>query len=117
MAQKERQKIVIGINSLIATTQPAYANHIQLFYRLGRSYPKIDFCLVNPPRMSIDRMRNLTATTALDIEASHLLFIDDDVLIPQPFDFLNKLLACKAPIAAGDVIVRGWPFMHMLFKY
>lgn len=118
MALKEaRQKIVVGINSLVSTTQPAYSNHIQLFYRLGRSYPQIDFCLVNPPRMSIDRMRNLSAVTAMDIEASHLLFIDDDVLIPQPFDFLDKLLACKASIAAAAVIVRGWPFNYMLFKY
>lgn len=112
-----RQKIVVGINSLVSTTQPAYSNHIQLFYRLGRSYPKIDFCLVNPPRMSIDRMRNLAAETALEIGATHLLFIDDDVLIPSPFDFLHKLLAHKAPVAAGDVIIRGWPFMHMAFRY
>lgn len=110
-----RRKIVIGINSLVATTQAAYSNHIQLFYRLGRSYPHIDFCLVNPPRMSIDRMRNLCAETAMDIGASHLLFIDDDVLIPHPFDFLEKLLALKVPIAAADVIIRGYPFMHMFF--
>lgn len=114
---KKRRKIVVGINSLVATTQPAYSNHIQLFYRLGRSYPNIDFCLVNPPRMSIDRMRNLCAETAMEIEASHLLFIDDDVLIPHPFDFLKKLLSLKVPISAGDVIIRGWPFNHMFFKY
>jgi hypothetical protein len=117
MAKKQRQRIVVGINSLVSTTQPAYSNHIQLFYRLGRNYPNIDFCLVNPPRMSIDRMRNLCAMTAMEIEASHLLFIDDDVLIPTPFDFLHKLLACKVPIAAADVIIRGYPFNHMLFKY
>lgn len=114
---KKQQKIVVGINSLVSTTQPAYSNHIQLFYRLGRNYRNIDFCLVNPPRMSIDRMRNLSARTALEIEASHLLFIDDDVLIPYPFDFLTKLLDCKADVAAADVIIRGWPFNHMMFNY
>ena len=110
-----RQKIVVGINSLVSTTQPAYSNHIQLFYRLGRSYPNIDFCLVNPPRMSIDKMRNLAAETAMSIEATHLWFIDDDVLLPSPFDALDKLLACKAPVAAANVIIRGWPFNHMFF--
>lgn len=113
----KKQKIVIGINSLVNTCYAAYSNHIQLFYRLGRSYPKIDFCLVNPQRMSIDRMRNLAAETALEIEASHLLFIDDDVIIPKPFDFLDKLLACKADIACGDVLIRGYPFNHMIFRY
>ena len=113
----KRQKIVVGINSLVSTTQPAYSNHIQLFYRLGRSYPHIDFCLVNPPRMSIDKMRNLCAETAMQIEASHLLFIDDDVLIPHPFDFLDKLLKCTAGIAAANVIIRGWPFNHMFFVH
>lgn len=114
---QERQKIVIGVNSLVSTVHAAYSNHMQLFYRLGRSYPNIDFCFVNPPRMSIDRMRNLAAETALDIEASHLLFIDDDVLIPQPFDFLDKLLKLKVPIAAGNVLIRGYPFNYMFFHY
>lgn len=113
----KRQRIVVGTNSLVSTTQPAYANHCQMWFRLGRMYPEIDFIYVNPPRMSIDRMRNLCATTALEHEASHVLFIDDDVLLPVPFDFLAKLLACKAPLAAADVIIRGWPFMHMFFKY
>ncbi len=113
----KKQIIVVGINSLVNTSYAAYSNHIQLFYRLGRSYPSIDFCLVNPQRMSIDRMRNLAAETALEVEASHLLFIDDDVIVPHPFDFLDKLLACKADIACGDVLIRGYPFNHMIFRY
>lgn len=114
---KKRQIIVVGINSLVNTSQAAYSNHIQLFYRLGRNYPNIDFCLINPPRMSIDRMRNVAAETALDLEASHLLFIDDDVIVPRPFDFLDKLIACDSDIACGDVLIRGYPFNHMIFRY
>lgn len=114
---KVRRKIVVGINSLVSASYPAYTNHIQLFYRLGRSYRDIDFVLYNPSRVGIDRMRNTAAESAMDIEASHLLFIDDDVIIPHPFDFLHKLLACKADVAAADVFIRGWPFEHMFFKY
>ena len=117
MKSPERQRIVVGTNSLVSTTQPAYSNHCQMWFRLGRMYPEIDFIYVNPPRMSIDRMRNFCATTAMEHQASHILFIDDDVIIPYPFDFLAKLLACKAPLAAADVIIRGWPFLHMFFKY
>lgn len=108
-------KIVVGINSLVSTTQPAYSNHIQFFFRLGRNYPEIDFILVNPSRMGIDRMRNLCARTALEYNADYILFLDDDVLIP--FDSLKYLLDTNADIVAGDVLIRGYPFNHMAFRY
>jgi hypothetical protein len=111
----KRTKIAIGINSLVTTTHPAYSNHIQFFYRLGRSYPDVDVMLVNPPRMSIDRMRNMASELAMREECDYLLFIDDDVLLPV--DGLKKLIALDADIAAGDVIIRGYPFDHMLFRY
>ncbi len=110
-------KIVVGTNSLANTTQIAYANHMQFWFLLGKRFPHFQFCFVNPPRMSIDRMRNLCAKTALEIEADYILFLDDDVLIPNPFDALAKLLALEADIAAGDVLVRGYPFNHMIFKW
>jgi len=114
---KAKPKIVVCINSLTLAQQAAYSNHLQLFYRLGRSYTKYDFCLWNPPRMSIDRSKNGAAELALDIEAKYLLIIDDDVLIPTPFDFLHKLIACDEHIAAADVLIRGYPFNHMFFRY
>ena len=114
---KARKKILVAINSLTSAQHPAYSNHLQMMYRFGRSYPEIDFGLFNPSRMSIDRMKNAAAETAMDMEASHLLIIDDDVLLPLPFDFLTKLLACKAEITAADVLIRGWPFEHMFFRF
>jgi len=108
-------KIVVAINSLVSTKHIAYSNHIQLMFRFGRNYPNIDFCLVNPARMSIDRFRNMAAEVALSIEARYLLFLDDDVLVP--FDCLDKLIKLDTDIAAGDVIIRGYPFQHMLFQY
>ena len=113
--EKENIKIVVGINSLVATSQPAYSNHIQFFYRLGRSYKNIEITLVNPARMSIDRMRNMAAEVALKWEADFLLFLDDDVLVP--FTGLAFLLDADADIVAGDVLIRGYPFPHMFFKY
>jgi hypothetical protein len=114
---KSKYKIVVGTNSLANTTQIAYANHCQMWYLLGKRYTDCEFCFVNPPRMSIDRMRNLCATTALNLEATHVLFLDDDVLLPGPFDFLRKLLDCEADVAAADVLVRGYPFNHMIFQW
>ena len=109
-------KIVIGINSLSVSSYPAYSNHIGLFYRLGYWAAKggHEICLVNPARMSIDRMRNLCAKTALQIQADYLLFIDDDVLIPAD-QLMDRLIKADADIIAGDVIIRGYPFNHMAF--
>ena len=115
MSQPHKQlKIFVGINSLTNTTYEAYTNHIQLFYRFGRDYPHIQFGLVNPARMSIDRMRNLAAKTVLETGADYLLFLDDDVLVEG--DGLQKLIDCNADIACGPVPIRGYPFDWMVFK-
>lgn len=111
----ERFKIVVAINSLVATRHQAYSNHVQMFFRLGRNFPHIDFIFFNPDRMSIDRMRNQAAEIALQTDARYLLFIDDDVLVP--FTFLVNLLAVNADIVAGDVCIRGYPFDHMIFQW
>lgn len=110
---KRKLKIVVGTNSLTSTRHQAYSNHCQFWYRLGRSTPH-DYIFVNPDRMSIDRMRNMAAEVALGQEADYLLFIDDDVLIPK--DSLTRLLTADVDIIAGDVMIRGYPFPHMLFK-
>ncbi len=112
---KSKPRIVVGINSLVSTVHLAYSNHIQLFFRLGRNYPQYDFILNNPARMGIDRMRNMSAEVALDSGAEYVLMLDDDVI--APFNCLTGLLAANADIVAGDVMIRGYPFNHMLFKW
>lgn len=115
-----KERIVIGINSLVSTVHSAYSNHIQLFFRLGRNWPQYDFIFVNPPRMSIDRMRNMAAEVALQSDAKYLIFIDDDVLVP--FTFLNSFIKIlesenSPDIIAGNVQIRGYPFDYMLFRW
>jgi hypothetical protein len=112
---RKQLRIVIGINSLTASQWPAYNNHIKLFYRLGRAYPDIDFMLINPSRVSIDKMRNMAAVSTIKNEFDYLWFIDDDVMIP--LDTLERLLACEADVAAASVIIRGYPFNFMAFRY
>lgn len=109
-------KILIGVNNLVAIDQLAYGNHIQFFYRLGRLFPNDMIALCNPRRMSIDKMRNFCARVALEGEFDWLLFLDDDVIVPPPFDCLNKLIAHNKDICAGVTIIRGYPFHPMVFK-
>ena len=108
--------IVVGTNSLTESQYPAYTNHCQLWFHLGRDYPEYKFIFCNPSRMSIDRMRNMAAEAAIMNNADYLLFIDDDVVVP-PHDFLQRMIRMDADIAAGNVIIRGYPFDYMVFKY
>lgn len=109
-------KVLVGINTLTTVEQMAYSNHMQFFFRLGRNHPDDNFILCNPRRMAIDRMRNWCARLVCeDPEITHLMFIDDDVLVP--FDTYTRLLACDADIAAGSTLIRGYPFQNMFFKY
>jgi hypothetical protein len=114
-ATPKRKFIVVGVNSLTEIQYPAYNAHIGFFYRCGRDVKDYDFILVNPSRVGIDRMRNLCCEVAIKYDAEYVLFLDDDVLIPP--DGLSSLLKCGADIAAGDVLIRGYPFNHMAFKY
>jgi Anp1 len=113
--QAKRLKIVVGTNTLTEIQYPAYTNHCQFWFRLGRSYPEIDFLISNPSRMSIDRMRNMTAKVALEVNADYILFLDDDVIV-NPNYGLKQLLDCNADIAAGKVCIRGYPFDYMSFQ-
>lgn len=112
---RAKHKILIGINTLTEVNQTAYSNHLQLFYRLGRSYPKFDFGICCPRRMQIDNMRNFSAKAAIEGGHDYLWFIDDDVLLPA--DSLAHLLELKSDIAAGITLIRGYPYNPMLFSF
>lgn len=114
-----KRKIVIATNSLTAAMKPAYSNHNQFWFNVGKDYGnKYQFIYVNPGRLSIDRFRNLAAETAIKYEADYIVWLDDDVLVPM--DGFKKLLdACEAgaQCAAGNVIVRGYPYDFMAFNW
>ena len=107
-------RTLIGINILTSIQAYAYASHCQFWYRLGRIYPEDQFIFMTPPRMSIDRMRNECARIALEQECDYLMFIDDDVVIP--YTAYRDLMTMNYDIAAGFVVIRGYPFNVMLFK-
>jgi hypothetical protein len=108
-------RVMIGINSLTESQYPSFNSALHLFYRLGKDNPKLEIALHNPSRTGIDRMRNETIRMAVESQFDYVLFLDDDVV--PPTNLLNGLLECKADIAAADVIIRGYPFNHMCFRY
>jgi hypothetical protein len=109
------RKTFIGINTLTAVEQPAYASHLNLFYRLGKHFPDDHFGLFTPRRMSIDRMRNSLAKLAIEGEYDYIAFIDDDVIVPN--DMFDKMFAADVDIIAGWTLIRGYPFDNMFFTF
>jgi len=114
---KKVQKVFIGVNTLANIDQWVYSNHMPFFFDCGRlrEQTRIKFILFAPPRMSIDRMRNEAARIALEQECTHLMFIDDDVCLPE--DSLRKLLKANKDIVAGVTYVRSYPFNPMIFDF
>lgn len=108
-------KVVILVNTLTSVESTVYSNHIEFFVWHAKNHPEIDFIFYTPHRMSIDSARNSAADYALQLEADYLMFIDDDVLIPR--DSLHKLIQNDKDICAGLVIIRGYPFNVMSFKF
>lgn len=105
------------VNTLNMINSFTYSNHVAFWTKTKELYPSRDghkFDFFTPPRMSIDMARNTAAREAIRRECDYLLFIDDDVLVPDTaFDSLVK---CNSDIAAGLVIIRGYPFHVMAFK-
>ena len=108
-------RIVILVNTLQAVNSYVYNNHIAFFVKSYRDIKDLDIIFMTPPRMSVDTARNEAAKLALNLEADYLMFIDDDVMIPP--GCLKVLLDADKDIIAGLVIIRGFPFNVMAFRY
>jgi hypothetical protein len=111
----KRTKTLVTVNTLTALHQPAYANHCNFWFRLGRNYPDHDFGFLTPSRMTIDACRNYACRIAMENEFDYILMLDDDVLIPV--DSYSKLLAADKDVVAGNVVIRGYPYNNMIFKF
>lgn len=112
-------KILVGTNTLSMVGDAPHANHLQFWFRLGRSFPEHEFITMTPRRTSIDNMRNGAAKAALDNKCDYLMFIDDDVLIEPRTVFPSLFEACekhKFDIVMAETYIRGYPFEPMFFK-
>lgn len=108
-------RTAILVNTLTSINSFAYSNHIGFFNETKAQFPNDEFRLITPQRMSIDFARNLAAKVALAEDFDYLMFLDDDVLVPR--NTFKNLIKCDADIASGLVIIRGYPFDVMGFKF
>ncbi len=107
-------KTLVGTNTLESVHSFAYSSHIQFWSQTRKDYPKDDFLLYTPYRMSIDSMRNDAARVALEQNCDYLMFLDDDVLLqPRTYKVLRER---NKDIIMALTFIRGWPFKVMCFK-
>ena len=74
---------------------------------------KPDFDAIRMASGSIEEMRNRIAERALDLECTHLLFLDADMSYPP--DTITKLLANDVDICGALCFKRWPPFIPTLF--
>ncbi len=115
METKPKTRVFILVNTLSVIQAPIYGNHVPFFVYTAKNRPDIEFRFWNPYRMAIDTARNTAARLAQQMDCTHLMFLDDDVMIPE--DALINLLDSDKDIIAGLVIIRGMPFNVMAFKF
>lgn len=109
-------RVLVLVNTLQNVNSFVYSNHMAFMAETIRRHPERDsIYFFTPSRMSIDMARNFAAKQAMYLDCDYLMFIDDDVLIPP--DTLDRLIELDSDIAAGLVIIRGYPFNVMLFDF
>ncbi len=108
-------RVFVLVNTLQSVSSFVYSNHINFFVKATKTRPDLEFMFFTPHRASIDQARNTAAEMALQSDCDYLMFIDDDVLVPP--ETLDILLKADKDIIAGLVIIRGFPFNNMAFKF
>lgn len=108
-------KVLVGVNTLNSIDQATYASHTKMWYYMGKNYPTWSMISCTPQRMSIDRMRNFCGRSAMEFDCDYLVFIDDDVVVPE--DCIPRLISHDKDIVAGVTIVRGYPYHPMIFNF
>ncbi len=71
--------------------------------------------LVGGPKVKTQIVRNMSCKVALDTDATHLAFIDDDML-PDPKDILERLLAHDVDIVAPLFFRSSGNFDPLVFN-
>jgi hypothetical protein len=115
---KTGSRIAVGCNLLTHQNSIAYGSHTQMWYWLGRNTDHT-YVVNFPRRMSIDNMRNQTASLALSNDCEYLFFYDDDVILPKESvaRLIQTAKAEKADVVAGLTYIRSHPYAPMAFKF
>lgn len=108
-------RVFVLVNTLHSISSPVYANHCHFFTWAAKNIKGIQFEFWAPQRTAIDNARNTAAHYAMEKNCDYIMFLDDDVQVPP--NTLDLLLKADKDIVAGLVMIRGYPFHVMAFKF
>lgn len=93
------QKILVAEPIYSAMRPEVYANRLEFWAYMSKHSGARLISLILGPRRSIRSARQIAVQMAMEKAASHLFFMDDDILV-QP-DILQQLLRVDKPIVGG----------------
>ena len=106
-------KIAIAVPVADMVQPLAYFNHIHCFSEWSKKYNTIFLGLSGT---KITAARNILTTQAIAADASHILFIDSDHIMPV--DMLDKLIEnADSAMVSGLICKRGYPYETVVFKF
>lgn len=118
LTNSKPKKTLVCVNVLTDVDNSVYLSHTQMWYRMGRDFPKDKFFNYTPRRTSIDNARNYAAKIALEQECDYLLFIDDDMILHE-MTYKSMRENIERPgidVVMACTYIRGYPFRPMFFK-
>jgi len=100
-------KLFICVPTSHFAKQAVFYDH---FYIMDKP---VDTVTVSPHGQSPAAGRNMAIKLALDNDATHVLFIDDDTIVPK--DLFTKLVAHDVDMVSGVYCMRNSPHKPILF--
>lgn len=106
----DNPKVMIGIPTADNARYPEFYDLVALIDKPS-NYTVIE---AKVHGQSPARNRNLIIKQAIAHECTHVLFLDDDVLVPS--DILTKLMSHDKDIVTGLYLMRAYPHQPIIFK-
>ncbi len=106
-------KIALGIHLAESVLPQVYLNHVGAVAQWSKKY---DITLIGTYRAKVASARNTIVEKAIEMNHSHVFFLDSDHMVSDDLlDFLVE--SADAAMVSGLICKRIFPFETVAFKY
>ena len=109
-----KPKILIGSPAFSGIQPEAQQSFMAMVFRCGRDLPQYDFAVKIETKREQFRARNALVDAAIAADFTHLLMLDDDMIVPP--DLLARLLAHDKDLVGALYWQRGGAFHPVVMK-
>ncbi|KKK91440.1 hypothetical protein LCGC14_2712990, partial [marine sediment metagenome] len=108
------QRVFIAIPAIADIAPEVVENLCSMFFSMGRRTPGYDFFLKIVPRKEQYRARNNLVNMAMGVSADWILFLDDDMVVPD--DLFARLVAHDKDVCGALYFQRGGQYFPVMMK-